>query len=459
MQLNKLARHMVLTLVTASATYMGSLHAQESAGAVDGIAAVVNTKVITLREVQSEMTKVSKNLRAQNIPVPDQESLQKQVLNRLVDEYLLSEEAGKMGLHPENVDVDETAKMIAERNNLTLEALRQEVLKSGTSWSDYLEGLREEVVMSQIRQRVIDPRISVSESEIDAFLKRQGLFDEAGTDVMPQANEMIELAQILIRVPENASRATQAELKQKAEAILQQVRQGADFSGLAAASSDGSEALQGGSMGVRPLESWPDVFISAIQNTPSGQVAEIIRSGAGFHILKVVQRGQAQANPTASASEMVVMQTKASHILIKFNQITTDEKAKQRIDQVAARLRDGESFEELARAYSEDATAPQGGSLSWLSPGETVPAFEQAMDALALGQISAPVRTQFGWHIIRVDERRERNVGNEYRRMQARQMLREQRVEPAFDDWFSQIKGQAFIDNRLDPASSSRRRN
>lgn len=458
MQLHKLARHLVLTLVTASATFIGGAQAQ-SAGAVDGIAAVVNTKVITLREVQQEMEQVSRNLRAQNIPVPDQETLQKQVLNRLVDEYLLNEEAGKMGVHPENVDVQETAKMIAERNNLTLDGLRKEVLKSGTTWDNYLEGLRQEVVMSQIRQRVIDPRITVSESEVDAFLKRQGVVGDTGTAVAPAVNEMIELAQILVRVPENASRATQAELKQKAESLLQQARQGADFAGLAAAASDGSEALQGGNMGVRPLDGWPDVFVSAIQNTPSGQVADLLRSGAGFHILKVVQRGQAQANPAAATPEMVVTQTKASHILIKFNQITTDEKAKQRIDQVASRLRQGESFEDLARAYSEDATAPQGGSLSWLSPGETVPAFEQAMDALAPGQISAPVRTQFGWHIIRVDERRERNVGNEYRRMQARQMLREQRVEPAFDDWFSQIKGQAFIDNRLDPASSSRRRN
>lgn len=460
MQVHQLTRHLILALATAGAAFLSTVQAQNDSftpNHADGIAAIVNKDVITLRTVQREVEAVSKNLAAQKIPVPDQAVLQKQVLQRLVDEHLLKQEAAQMGLSADRVNVEEAAEVIASRNNLTVAQLRKEIEKGGLSWDSYLQGLRQEVLMDQIRQRVIDPRISISDSEIDAFLKSQGI-DPDSTKTTPQINEIFELAQILVRVPDGASSATQAELRRKAETLLQQARQGADFAGLAAASSDGSEALQGGVMGARPLEGWPDAFAKAIQSTSKGQVADLVRSGAGFHILKVVNRGQAQTAAHAADQEFIVTQTHARHILIKFNQITSDTQAQKRIEQLADRLRNGEDFEELARAYSDDASAPQGGDLGWLHPGETVPAFEQAMDALTIGQISEPVRSQFGWHIIRVDERRDRNVGNEYRRMQARQVLHDQRVEPAFDDWFSQIRSQAFIDNRLDPESSSGRR-
>lgn len=456
MRVQKLTRHLVLALAAVSVVYLGAAQAQDSFNQehADGIAAIVNQEVITLRAVRAEMQAVTKSLEAQKIPVPEKDILQKQVLQRLIDEHLLEQEAATMGFRAQDVDVNETAEMIAGRNNFSVAQLRAEVEKSGISWDSYLQGLRQEVLMDQIRQRVVAPRISVSDSEIDAFLKSQGI-NPNSSQAVPQASEIIDLAQILIRVPEGSSRSTQAELKLKAENLLKQVRQGADFAGVAAASSDGPEALQGGNMGARPLEGWPDVFAAAVKTTGRGQVADLVRSGAGYHILKVIDRGQASAGVTASEQDVVVTQTKARHILIKLDQITSDAQAEQRINQIAARLRSGENFQDLARAQSDDASAPQGGDLGWLHPGETVPAFEQAMDALAVGQISAPVRSQFGWHIILVDDRRERNVGDEFRRMQARQILHQQRVEPAFDDWFSQLRSQAFIDNRLDPESSS----
>lgn len=456
MRVQKLTRHLVLALAAVSVVYLGAAQAQDSLNQehADGIAAIVNQQVITLRTVRAEMQAVAKNLEAQKIPVPEKEVLQKQVLQRLIDEHLLEQEATKMGLSPQNVDVNEAAAMIASRNNFSVDQLRTEVEKSGISWDSYLEGLRQEVLIDQIRQRVVDPRISISDSEIDAFLKSQGISPNSNQAVA-NTSEIIELAQILIRVPEGASRSTQAALQQKAEDLLRQVQQGADFAGVAAASSDGPEALQGGALGARPLEGWPDVFATAINKIGRGQTTGLVRSGAGFHILKVVDRGQAAVNGPVTDQDVMVTQTKARHILIKLDQITSDAQAQQRINQIYARLRNGENFLDLARAQSDDASAPQGGDLGWLHPGETVPAFEQAMDALAVGQISEPVRSQFGWHIILVEERRQRNVGDEFRRMQARQMLHQQRVEPAFDDWFSQIRSQAFIDNRLDPESSS----
>lgn len=469
MQVEKLTRHFSFAVFLAASVVGGGLvQAQsqaddsflQSTTSADGIAAVVNSEVITLRNVQLEVESVTKNLQAQKIPIPEPEVLKKQVLQRLIDERLLYQEAANMGLSPDNVDIEEAAEVVARNNNLTVSQLRQEIEKSGMSWNDYLKGLRQEVIVDQIRQRVIDPTISISDSEIDIYLKTQGISPEITKGAASPATGPIELAQILVRVPEDASSSTRAELKQKAEDLLQQARQGADFAGLAASSSDGPEALQGGVMGARPLEGWPDVFVKAIENTTPGQLTDVVQSGAGYHILKVLNKGQAQTASTGSNAKdaLIVTQTKARHILITLDAITTDEKAQERINQIARRLQNGESFEELARAHSDDATAPQGGDLGWLHPGETVPAFEQVMDGLAVGEISAPVRSQFGWHIIRVEDRRERDVGNEFYRMQARQALHEQRIEPAFDDWFNQVRSQAFIDNRLDSQSSSGRR-
>lgn len=462
MQVDTLTRHVVLAITLVTAACLGTAAAQTQdepfvQSSADGIAAVVNKDVITLRNVEMEVEAVNKNLKAQKIPVPPRDVLQKQVLQRLIDERLLFQEAIQMGLDPAEVNIDEAANMVAERNNFTVAQLRNEVEKGGMTWDDYLKGLRQEVLMDQVRQRVIDPRINISDSEIDIYLKSQGIDPSStkGTSAMP--SDRIELAQILVRVPEGSSAATQAELKQKAESLLQQARQGADFAGLAAAASDAAQALEGGNMGARPLDGWPDAFAKAIKSTSAGQVSELVRTDAGYHILKVLNRAQVQS-ASGTDQELLVTQTHARHILIKTDQITSEQKAKERIEQIAQRLQNGESFDELARAYSDDATAPQGGDLGWLHPGETVPAFEQMMDSLSINQVSAPVRTQFGWHVIQVEERRERNVGNEFRRMQARQVLHEQRVEPAFDDWFNQIRSQAFIDNRLDPQSSSRRR-
>lgn len=468
MQADKLTRHLrALALFTASVVCTGLVQAQSQAEdsflqggtSADGIAAVINKEVITLRNVQTEVETITQSLNAQKIPIPEPEILRKQVLQRLIDERLLYQEAVRIGLAPAEVNVDEAVAIIARGNNLSVTQLRQEVEKSGLSWDSYLTGLRQEIIVDQIRQRVVDPTISISDNEIDIFLKAQGvnLDERRGQSV---ASGPIELAQILVRIPEGASSSTRAELKQKAESLLQQARQGADFAGLAAASSDGPEALQGGVMGARPLENWPDVFANAVKDTAVGQLTNVIQSGAGYHIIKVLSKGQTQAAAGSGANEaLIVTQTKARHILIKLDAITSDEQAQKQINQLADRLQHGESFEALARAYSEDGSAPQGGDLGWLHPGETVPAFEQAMDELAIGEVSAPVRSQFGWHIIQVNERRERDVGNEFYRMQARQALHEQRVGPAFDDWLSQVRSQAFIDNRLDPQSSSRRRN
>jgi len=456
--------------------------------AVDGIAAVVNKQVITLRQVDAQVRTAEAQLKQQNIAVPDRQILRRQVLQRMISDELLRQEAERLNIEVTDAGAEQAAAVIAQRNRMTPEQLRAEIERSGVSWADYLKDLRHEVMVDQLRQRTVDRNIHISDADIDAFLKsqqrRSGLDSlgqrgptqqgQQGQQAQQAQPSVLGLAQILVAVPEGASAADVQRLRSKAEELLSRLRAGADFASLAASSSDAPEALQGGDLGVRPPEGWPDLFLQATQGVQAGGVSDIVQSGNGFHILKVVTRGQeaqqpaqAQARAPAAAQPqqppmpegpMMVTQTHASHILIKITPAMSEQRALERARQLEHRLSMGEKFEELARLYSEDASAPQGGDLGWLNPGETVPAFEQAMNALQPGQISEPVLSQFGWHIIRVDDRREKDMEDEYRRMQARQILFQRRVEPAFEDWLSQLRGQAYIDNRLDPQSSRRPR-
>ncbi len=454
---------------------------------VDGIAAVVNKNVITLRQVETALGSATAQLRAQNIPVPDHATLQKQVLQRMIAEELESQEADRLGIKVSDAQLDQAVLSIAERNRISLDKLRQEVERSGTPWAEYRESLRQEVRTDMLRQRMVDNTITISDAEVDAFLRNEGQAintpppqqaqqPAASAPVQQSGPVVLGLAQILVAVPEGASPGRIKELRQKAESLLARVRGGADFAGVAASSSDGTEALQGGELGVRPAEGWPDLFLQATENVQQGQVSGIVQSGNGFHILKVLVRGQAgQGRPQATTAPtapsfqpeqsampeqgpMMVTQTHARHILIKTSKVVTEQQAETRLRQLRQRLVNGEKFEDLAKRNSDDSSAPQGGDLGWLTPGETVPAFEQAMNALEPGQISEPVQSQFGWHLIQVLERRTKNMENEFRRMQARQLLFQRRVEPALEDWLGQLRGQAYIDNRLDPALSSGRR-
>ncbi len=458
--------------------------AQQSQQFVDGIAAVVNKKVITLQQVNTEARQAQTQLQRQKIPVPEYAILQKQVLQRMIAEELERQEAERLGIRVSDAQAERAARTIAERNKISVARLQQEVEKSGVAWDTYMKGLRQELRLDLLRQRAIDSTINISDAEVDAFLKNQGGQAAPLQQSQPQqpapaqqsGPQILGLAQILVVVPEGSPPSRVQELRNKAEGLLKRVRGGADFAGVAASSSDDPKALSGGELGVRPVDGWPDLFLQATQNLKPGEVSDVIQSGNGFHILKVLTRGPTQSPaqasgpaspPTAPAAgntplqqqgPMMVTQTHARHILIKTTKVMSDEKAQTRLNQLRERLANGESFESLAKRYSEDVSAPQGGDLGWLTPGETVPPFEQAMNALQPNEISQPVKSQFGWHLIQVLDRRTKNMENEFKRMQARQILFQRRVEPAFEDWLSQLHGQAYIDNRLDPQSNRNRR-
>lgn len=459
---------------------------------VDGIAAVVDKDVITLRELRDASIRISTELKSRGIQVPDDQTLQHQVLQRLIMERVQRHEADRLGIRVDDAQVDQAIQTIAARNKISVAQLRGEIEKSGTNWDAYRKSLRDEIRTDRLRQRAVDSTIVISDTEVDAFLKDQrrnpafGAAPQAQQQPQPQAQPepapeqaaapsgpmLYALAQILVRVPEGSTPEQLAVLRKKAEDILARAKRGDDFASLAAASSDGPEALQGGVMGVRPLDGWPDLFVKAIGNLQKGQVSNLIQSGNGFHIIKVMDRGTAQpapgrtartpaptpapqpaARPQAPAQQgpTKVMQTRARHILIKTSTVMSDETARQRLEQVRQRLvSGGAKFEDMARQYSQDATAPQGGELGWLNPGETVPPFEAAMNALKPGEISPPIQSPFGWHLIQVEERREHDATDDLARMKARQILFERRAQPAFEDWLEQLRAQAYVDNRLE---------
>lgn len=428
---------------------------------VDGIAAIVNNDVITLRELNQRTAQAQGELNAQGVALPDPAVLQRQVLERMISERLEDQEAQRLNLSVSNAELNSAVATIAQRNGFTEEQMRQQVTASGLSWPGYMEVLRRDILMDRLRQRVVDSTIMIPDSEVDAFIRDERTKSQSGNGAAVAASGPVALAQILVRVPENSSREEEAAARARAEAILERVRGGEDFAAVAAAESQGTEALQGGLMGERPLNSWPDLFVRAVAAVPQGQVSELVRSGLGYHILKVVARND-QAAPQQrmgadhgvdfnSQAPMPVTQTKARHILIRTSAVMSDERAKQQLDQLRLRiLQGGESFEDLARRYSKDSSAPQGGDLGWLSPGETVPQFEQAMDALSEGNISQPIKSPFGWHLIKVDSRRTQDMAEAYQRMQARQILFERRALPAFEEWLEQLRERAYIDNRLE---------
>lgn len=475
----------------SSAAQKNSAPAPKGEQFVDGIAAVVDKDVITLRELRDASLRISGELKTRGIQVPDDQTLQHQVLQRLIMERVQRHEADRLGIRVDDAQIDQAIQTIAARNKISVAQLRQEIEKSGTNWDSYRKSLRDEIRTDRLRQRAVDSTIVISDAEVDAFLKDQrrnpafGAAPQAAPQ--PQAQPQPEpqqaaapsgpmlyaLAQILVRVPEGSSPDQLAVLRKKAEGLLAQAKRGDDFASLAAAASDGPEALQGGVMGVRPLDGWPDLFVQAIGNLQKGQVSGLIQSGNGFHIIKVMDRGTAQPAPARTArapapaqapqpaaapaqapahqGPVEVMQTRARHILIKTSTVMSDEMARQRLEQVRQRLvSGGAKFEDMARQYSQDATAPQGGELGWLNPGETVPPFEAAMNALKPGEISQPVQSPFGWHLIEVEERRQHDATDDMARMKARQILFERRAQPAFEDWLEQLRAQAYIDNRLE---------
>ena len=400
----------------------------------DRIIAVINDEVITLKELRQRADSVSSQLRRQGTPLPPADVLEKQMLERMVMDKVQAQFAKENGIRVDDSQLDMALTRIAANNKLSPADFRQALEKDGIAFPKFREEIRQEIIVSRLREREVENKLVISEGEIDNYLAS---VKEGG------AAEEFQVAHILLRAPESASPEQLQKLKAKAEQVLERLSKGEDFAQIAAAYSDAQDALQGGNLGFRSLDRLPNIFAEIVQKMQVGQLSAVIRSPNGFHIVKLVgKKGGASLPP--------VQQTRARHILVKVNEVVSEAEARRKLQAVKERLDHGGDFAELARLYSQDGSAPKGGDLGWLYPGDTVPEFERAMDSLPLNEISQPVQSMFGWHLIQVQERRIQDVSLDRQRALARQTLRERKSEEAYQDWLRQLRDRAYVEYRWD---------
>lgn len=402
---------------------------------LDRIVAVVNDEVITQYEMEDQKRLVISQLKRQGTELPPADVLDKQLLERLINERAQLQWAKDTGIRIDDAQVERAIGRIAEDNKLTQAQFMQMLKDDNIPFSKFREDLRGEMVLARVREREVENKIAISEAEIDNYLATQAT--QGGN------NEEYRISHILVLLPEQASADQINARRTRAEDALKQLREGKDFAQVAAGYSDASDALQGGSLGWRQHGRLPTVFAEAVPTLKIGETSGILKSPNGFHIVKLLES-------RSTGGKQVVDQTRARHILVKVNEIVSEADAKSRIDRIKDRLDRGGKFDELAKLNSEDLSAAKGGDLGWVSPGLTVPEFEAAMNKLALNGISEPVRTPFGWHLIQVLERRKEDITQEKTRESARTAIRARKSEEAYQDWLRQLRDRAYVEYRLD---------
>jgi len=403
---------------------------------VDRIVAVVGREVVTASELAERRDVAERQLRQQGTPLPERSVLEKQLLERLILDKAQLQLAKENGIRVEEAQLDRALERIAENNKLTLSAFRQALEKDGVHFDKFRDEVRQQIQLQRLREREVDDRIEVSESEIEQFLAESG---GGGT-----ARSEYNLAHVLVRLPEQAS-PEQIELaRKKAEKARGEAVSGADFARVAATYSDAPDALNGGSMGWRGEDRLPEIFAAAVKGLRPGETSPVLRSPGGFHVVKLMDRRGAEEGAP-------VVQTHARHILVRTNEVVSEADARRRLGEIRERIvTGGADFAEQARQFSSDGTASRGGDLDWLLPGDTVPEFERAMDALKPGDTSQPVKSPFGWHLIQVLERRAAGLTQERRRMQARLALKERKADESFQDWLRQLRDRTYVEMRLE---------
>jgi peptidyl-prolyl cis-trans isomerase SurA len=410
--------------------------AQKQSIPIDRIEVVVNDDVITHQELQDRTASVVKMLQRQKTMLPERNVLERQVLERMIMEMLQAQFAKDTGLRIDDAMLDKTILRIAQQNKFdSVAAFRAKIEQDGTDFKEFREEIRNEMIAARLREREVDNKLVINENEVDNYLSNQAHQEGKG--------EELQLAHIMVVVPEQASADKIQTFRARAEQALSKLKEGAPFSQVAAGYSDAQDALKGGELGWRSADRLPPLFAEVLQKMKPGEVSPVLRSPSGFHIIKLLDRRSKDA-------PVVVTQTHARHILIKTSELVSESDAKQRLQEIKQRIDKGANFAEEARLHSEDGSAPQGGDLGWLSPGETVPEFENAMDALKVGQVSGLVQSGFGWHLIQVLERRSTDVTVEQKRQRARLAIRTVKSDDAYQDWLRQLRDRAFIEYHND---------
>jgi len=402
---------------------------------LDRIVAVVDDGIILDRELTIETHNIVKKLQANKVRVPPAFILRKQVLERMVVDKLQQQLAERSGIRVSDEMLRNSVADIARRNNLTVEQFRAELEGQGLSFQSFQENIRNEIIVNQLRAREVGSRIKVTDREVNHYLETQG--DLSKEEVQ------YHLGHILISVPEAASAAVIKQAKDKANKIIKDLSAGADFKQTAVSVSEGGNALNGGDLGWRSIGQIPTLFVDSVLKMNEGDVADLIRSPSGFHIIKLLQ--------LKGVNKHIVTKTRVRHILIKTNELINDNEAKKRLLSLKERIINGEDFASLARSNSDDkGSAINGGDLNWVGPGDLVPPFEAAMNKLAINGISDPVQTQFGWHLIQVLEREDKDNSVEYKKNRVRNEIRNRKIEEETELWLRRLRDEAYVHINLD---------
>jgi len=426
---------MLLAASPAFAVEQRAIDPQLQVATIDAVVAVVNDDVITRHELDERLLTVISQLKKQGTPLPEHAVLEKQILERMIAEMLQAQFAKESGVRVDDTQLDLAITRIAQQNNFpSMAGFLAKLESEGVNVKKFREEIRSEIVSTRLREREVESKLVISDTEVDNYL--------ANKAKMGLENEEYHLAHILVVVPEQASAEKIRAARERADHALAQLAGGADFAQVAAGSSDAKDALKGGDLGWRPGDRIPPLFMSELQTLKHGQNTAVLRSPSGFHILKLVEK-------RSGSAPVVITQTHARHILIKTSEIVTEAEARKRILEIKQRIDGGADFAEQAKRYSQDGSAQQGGDLDWLSPGQTVPEFEEAINKLKTGEVGM-AQTQFGWHLIQVLERRNTDVSEQQKRQQARVSIGTFKSEELYQDWLRQLRDRAFVEYRLE---------
>lgn len=410
---------------------------------LDFIVAIVNSEPITNYEVNTELQRVLQQFAQQKRPQPDLRELQGEILERLVNDKAQLQLAKQTGIKIEQSSVDQAEQTVALQNQIDVDELRRRVAQDGIPLAEFQKQLRDQLTLTRLREREVEPRVRVSDQEVEQYIKEQ-------TDKLQNSPpQLINLAQVLVAVAESATEDQVAALQAKAQRVRERARAGDDFASLAREFSDAQDRANGGQLGLRPLDRYPSLFIDATQSLAEGNVSEVIRSGAGFHVLKVLEKRQANAPGLPPST---VAQTRSRHILLRPNSKLSESDAVDKLRDFRRRIQIGQTdFETLARQNSQDGSAPQGGDLGWSNPGQFVPEFERVLARLSPGQISDPIISRFGVHLIQLLERRNAPLSVRDQREIVRSMLREKKLDEAYEVWAQEVRGRAYVELREPP--------
>jgi peptidyl-prolyl cis-trans isomerase SurA len=418
-------------LLIASAPAASQASIQE----LDAIIAVVNDDVVVRSELDTEIDLILPQMQKAGTPPPPRPQLEKQVLDRLILKRLQAQRARDLGIQVEEATLNEALTNIAQRNGLSLEELQATLEAGGIRFADFREDTRSQIITSRLQNQEVVNKIQITDQEIDRFLERESsrLIER----------EQVRLQHILIALPENATPAQVQAAEAKATRLVARLRGGEDFAKVAASESDGRNALQGGDLGWFEMGAVPSLVSELAFTMAEGEISEPLSSPSGYHVIKL--------NEIKAATPADVIQTNARHILIRTNELVSDDDAKRRLEQLRMRIVGGEDFAALARSNSDDTgSALKGGDLGWVNPGDTVPDFEEAMNALPPNGVSEPFQSPFGWHIVQVIERRNQDKEGEFMRLKAREALQRRKAEEATEEWLRQLRDEAYVEIRLE---------